>query len=332
MNDFHVTTRRRWRTRRVGALALTAALAVVGPMACTAKAADTKGAKAIKGSLKGTVSIDGSSTVFPLAEAAAELFQRDQKGVRVTVGESGTGGGFKKFCAGEIDISNASRPIAADEIAACTAKGVTYRQFTVANDGIAIVVNPSNKVSCITVAQLKKVWNRGSTVKNWKDIDPKFAELDLKLFGAGTASGTFDFFTQAVNGKAKQSRSDYNATEDDNVTVSGVAGTKGGRGYFGLSYAELNATKVKLLGVDSGNGKCVVPSTKTVQAGTYAPLSRPLFIYVSAKAIKRPEVLAYVEYQLANLDTLAKRTLFVPLTAKQKVASVAALAELKKLG
>ena len=331
MNDFHISTRSRWRTQRVAALALAAAAALGGPMACTAKAADTKGAAA-KGPLKGTVSIDGSSTVFPLAEAAAELFQRDQNGVRVTVGESGTGGGFKKFCAGETDISNASRPIAADEIAACKAKGVTYRQFTVANDGIAIVVNPSNNVSCITVAQLKKVWDRGSTVKNWKDIDAKFAKLDLKLFGAGTASGTFDFFTQAVNGKAKQSRSDYNATEDDNVTVSGVAGTKGGLGYFGLSYAELNATKVKLLGVDSGDGKCVVPSTKTVQDGSYAPLSRPLFIYVSARAIKRPEVLAYVEYQLANLDTLAKRTLFVPLTDKQKVASAAALAELKKLG
>ena len=319
---------RRHAVRSLHALAVVAIAvplaftAVLGPLAAPAAA----------GPAKGTVSIDGSSTVFPLSEAAAELFQNAQKNVRVTVGESGTGGGFKKFCAAEIDISNASRPIAADEIAACKAKGVQYRQFTVANDGIAIVANPANKVSCLTVAQLKKVWSRGSTVKNWKDIDASFAKLDLKLFGAGTASGTFDFFTEAVNGKAKQSRTDYNATEDDNVTVSGVAGTKGGMGYFGLSYAELNANKVKLLAVDPGNGKCVVPSSKTVQDGTYAPLSRPLFVYVSATALKRPEVLAFVEYQLANLDKLAKRALFVPLTAKQKTASAAALAELKKLG
>lgn len=318
------STRRSARALGFLVVPLIAATACVGASAPPSSAATA---------VAGTVTIDGSSTVFPLSEAAAELFQKEQKKVRVTVGESGTGGGFKKFCAGETDISNASRPISADEKALCAKNSVTFREFVIANDGIALVVNPTNKaISCLTVAQLKKIWDTGSKIKNWNEVDPKFPKLDLKLFGAGTASGTFDFFTEAVNGKAKQSRADYNATEDDNVTVRGVSGTKGGLGYFGLSYAELNANKVKLLAVDSGNGKCVVPSTKTVQDGSYSPLSRPLMMYVSAKALKRPEALAFTEFALANLDKLAKRTLFVPLTAKQKTSATAALTELKKLG
>ncbi len=284
------------------------------------------------GKLSGAVKIDGSSTVFPFGEVAADLFGGKNPDVQVTVGESGTGGGFKKFCNGEIDLSAASRPIKAEEIAACKAKGITYDQLTIANDGIAIVVNPSNKVTCLTVAQLKKIWDQGSTVKNWKEVDPKFADLPMKLFGAGTSSGTFDYFTEAINGKAKQSRSDYNATEDDNVSVRGVAGTKGGLGYFGLSYAELNKKKVKTLGVDAGSGKCVVPSTKTVQDGSYKPLSRPLFYYANAASLKRPQVLAFAEFMLENLDSIAKEALFVPLTAPQKAASKKALDGLKAKG
>jgi phosphate transport system substrate-binding protein len=282
--------------------------------------------------LKGTVKIDGSSTVFPFGEAAADLFGEEFPSVQVTVGESGTGGGFKKFCAGEIDLAAASREIKDDEIAACKTKGISFKQLTIANDGIAMVVNPSNKaVNCLTVAQLKKIWDQGSTVKNWKTVDPKFGDLPLKLFGAGTASGTFDFFTEAVNGKAKRSRADYNATEDDNVTVRGVSGTKGGLGYFGLSYAELNKKKVKVLGVDAGNGKCVKPSVKTVQDGTYRPLSRPLFFYASAKSLKQPQVLAFAEYIMENLDVLAQEALFVPLTKAQQAIAKATLAELKAM-
>ncbi len=282
--------------------------------------------------LAGSIKIDGSSTIFPFGEAAADLFQEENPSVQVTVGESGTGGGFKKFCAGEIDLAAASRPIKQDEIDSCKTKGIAYRQLVIANDGIALVVNPSNKaVSCLKVADLKKIWDKGSTVKNWKEIDPKFGDLSLKLFGAGTASGTFDFFTEAINGKAKQSRADYNATEDDNVTVRGVSGTKGALGYFGLSYAILNKKKVKVLGIDSGNGTCVVPSSKTVQDGSYKPLSRPLFFYVSAKSLKQPQVLAFAEFMLENLDELATESLFVPLTSTQKAAAKKTLEELKAL-
>ncbi len=296
--------------------------------------ATTAVAPAASAKLSGSVKVDGSSTVFPFSEAAAELFSKDGAGkdVKVTVGESGTGGGFKKFCVGETDVSNASRPITAAETKLCADSGVKYQEFTVANDGLSLVVNPSNNfAACLTTAQLKKIWDANSQINNWKDVDPLFPSLSMKLFGAGTASGTFDYFTEAINGKAKQSRSDYNATEDDNVTVVGVAGSPGGLGYFGLSYALENAAKVKIVAVDSGNG-CIVPSTKTVQDGTYKPLGRPLFVYVSAKALKRPEVLGFLEFTLENLDDLAKRALFIPLTAPQKATASASLEKLKQLG
>jgi phosphate transport system substrate-binding protein len=276
-------------------------------------------APASAASLSGTVTVDGSSTVFPLAEAAAELFQKNvAKDVRVTVGESGTGGGFKKFCAGETDISNASRPISASERADCAKNNVKFEEFAVANDGLSVVVNPNNNfAACMTVAELKKIWNAGSTITNWKDVNPLYPDLGMKLFGAGTASGTFDYFSEAINGKAKVHRSDYNATEDDNVTVVGVAGSPGGIGYFGLSYALENANKVKIVQIDAGDGKCITPSTATVQDGTYKPLGRPLFIYVSAAALKKPHVEGFVEYWISNTDTLNKRALFVPLTKPQ---------------
>ena len=268
--------------------------------------------------LEGTIRIDGSSTVAPLTEAAAELFQAENPGVRVTVGTSGTGGGFEKFCAGETDISDASRPIKPDEEAPiCKKNGVAYEEVQVANDGLAVVVNPQNDFArCLTVAELKKIWDKGSKVKNWRQVKPSFPSLEMKLFGAGTDSGTFDYFTEAINGEEGRSRPDYNATEDDNVTVQGVSGSEGGIGYFGLSYAQQNEGKVKAIEVDGGDG-CVAPSTETVQSGEYKPLSRPLFIYPSGKALERPEVKAFVDFYLENQDRITEQALFVPMTPKQ---------------
>jgi phosphate transport system substrate-binding protein len=280
--------------------------------------------------LSGTITVDGSSTVAPLSEAAAELFQQENPDVRVTVGTSGTGGGFEKFCAGETDISDASRAIEADEIKACEAKGIKYEEIQVANDGLSVVVNNQNTwANCLTTAQLKKIWDKGSTVNNWNQVDPSFPNEPLKLFGAGTDSGTFDYFTDAINGEEGRSRSDYSATEDDNVTVTGVSGAKGGLGYFGLSYLQENEGKIKGIQVDGGGGGCVAPSTETVQDGSYKPLSRPLFIYPSDAALKRPEVKAFAEFYVNNYQKIAEEALFVPLTeaqaaeAKQKVAQLA---------
>ena len=288
-------------------------------------AADSTG----KSKLSGTIKIDGSSTVAPLSEAAAELFQAENSGVRVTVGTSGTGGGFEKFCAGETDISDASRPIKDDEEAPiCKKNGVAYEEVQVANDGLAVVVNKDNDwAKCLTVEQLKKVWQKGSKLNNWKQIDPKFPDEKLSLFGAGTDSGTFDYFTDAINGEEGNSRSDYNATEDDNVTVQGVSGSKGGLGYFGLSYFEQNQDKLTDVQIDGGGG-CVTPTSETVQSGEYKPLSRPLFIYPSDKALKRPEVKAFVKFYVDNVDRITKQALFVDLTDEQKTESQSRVAKL----
>jgi phosphate transport system substrate-binding protein len=312
----------RWR---YGALLL-----AIGTLAAACGGGNNDGGSADGGSqLSGTINIDGSSTVAPLSEAAAELFQEQNSGVRVTVGTSGTGGGFEKFCAGETDISNASRAIEADETAACESKGIKYEEVQVANDGLSVVVNNQNTwANCLTTAQLKAIWDKGSKVNNWNQVDPSFPNEPLKLFGAGTDSGTFDYFTNAINGEEGRSRSDYSATEDDNVTVTGVSGTKGGLGYFGLSYLQENEGKVKGVQVDGGSG-CVAPSTETVQDGSYTPLSRPLFIYPSDKALKRPEVKAFLDFYVNNYQKIAEEALFVPLTeeqaatAKQKVTQLA---------
>jgi phosphate transport system substrate-binding protein len=282
--------------------------------------------------LSGAVKVDGSSTVAPLSTAAAEFFAEEQPKVRVTVGTSGTGGGFKKFCAGETDISDASRPIKKDDAGeglACEKNGIRYEEFMVANDALTVVVNKDNTwADCLTVAQLKKIWEPGSKVNNWKQVDPKFPSEPLKLFGAGTDSGTFDYFTQAINGKEKASRTDYSPTEDDNVTVQGVSGSKGGLGYFGFSYFEENASKLKAVKVDGGKG-CVAPSVQAAQDGTYTPLARPLFIYPSAKALTRPEVVAFVEYYVENHKQIAEDSKFIPLNAEQETELKAALDKLK---
>jgi phosphate transport system substrate-binding protein len=278
--------------------------------------------------LSGTIRVDGSSTVGPLTEAAAEFFQQENAGVQVTVGISGTGGGFEKFCNGETDISDASRPIEDDEKKACASEGITFAEAQVANDGLSVVVNPENTwATCLTVAQLKSVWEQGSNIDNWNQIDPSFPDVPLELFGAGTDSGTFDYFTAAINGEEGNSRTDYQATEDDNVTVQGVAGTKGGMGYFGLSYYEQNPDKLKLLQIDGGKG-CVTPSKETVQSGEYTPLSRPLLIYVKDASLKRPVVDAFIKFYIDNAERIANQAQFVPLTAEQAAASRNAMDQL----
>jgi phosphate transport system substrate-binding protein len=293
-------------------LVLGAALAVA--LAATTLAAATV-SSAVK--LKGNISADGSSTVGPYTRSAAELFRRKHPAVQITVGISGTGGGFQRFCNGEIDLADASRAIKAAEIQACQKNGIKWVAFAVANDGITLVVNKQNTwANCLSVQQLKKIWEPGSKVDNWNEIDPSFPNQKLKLFGAGTDSGTFDFFTEAINGKARASRSDYAATENDNVTVEGVAGEKGGLGYFGLSYFEENKKKLKALKVDAGRG-CVAPTKKTVQKNTYRPLSRPLFIYAKRTSFQRAEVRAFIGYILQNERRIAQRSRFVSLTNNQ---------------
>ena len=275
------------------------------------------GGEAAASDLSGAIVIDGSSTVAPLATLVAERFEDANPGVSVTVGTSGTGGGFEKFCAGETDISNASRAIKDEEVVLCGDGGVKYSELLVAGDGIAIVANPENDwATCLTVDQLALMWGPDSTATSWKDIDPSFPDEALKLYGPGTDSGTFDFFTDAINGEEGASRTDYSPSEDDNVTIQGVNGEKGGLGYFGLSYYEENKDKLKLIEVDNGSG-CVAPSPETVQAGEYAPLSRPLFMYVSATAAERPEVLAFAQYFLDNQEAINREALFVPLSEEQ---------------
>jgi phosphate transport system substrate-binding protein len=259
--------------------------------------------------------------VAPLSEAVAEAFQAENPDVRVTVGTSGTGGGFEKFCAGETDISDASRQVEEEEMQACAKEGIKFEELTVANDGIAVALNPENPVTCLTVDQLNQMWKPGAKVSSWGEIDglePASFKEELKLFGPGTDSGTFDFFTEAINGEEGASRTDYNNVgEDDNQTVRGVQGNTGGLGYFGLSFIKENEGEIKAAEVDGGSG-CVAPSNETVQDGSYKPLARALYIYPSDKAIKRPEVKAFLEFYVENAQELAEQALFVPLTDQQK--------------
>jgi phosphate transport system substrate-binding protein len=267
--------------------------------------------------LSGRIEADGSSTVGPYTTAAAERYQQQNSGVQVTVGVSGTGGGFERFCRGETDLSNASRPIKEEEATACKDKGVEYAEFQVANDALTVVVNKDNDwVTCLTTEQLAKIWGPSSEVNNWNQVDASFPDEKLSLFGPGTDSGTFDYFTGEINGEEGASRSDYNASEDDNTTVTGVAGEKGGLGYFGFSYFEENQDKLNAVEIDGGDG-CVAPSVTAAQDGTYKPLSRPLFIYVKKDALTRPEVAAFMQYVLDNETAIAEASQFVPLTDEQ---------------
>lgn len=265
-----------------------------------------------------TVKIDGSSTVFPVTEAVAEDFQASKKGkVKVTVGISGTGGGFKKFCRGETDISNASRPILTQEMEACKQAGIEYYELPVAFDALTVMVNPQNNwVDKMTVAELKKIWEPSAqgTITKWNQIRPTWPDAPLKLYGAGSDSGTFDYFTEAIVGKAKSSRGDFTASEDDNVLVQGIKNDKNSLGYFGYAYYAENKDKLKAVAVDSGKG-AVSPSPVSVENGTYSPLSRPIFIYVSKKSVARPEVKEFVEYYIQKAPTLVPQVKYVAFPA-----------------
>lgn len=273
------------------------------------------------------VKIDGSSTVFPITEAVAEEFQKEKK-IKVTVGISGTGGGFKKFCRGEIDISEASRPILTKEMDACKEAGVQYIELPVAYDALTVVVNPKNDfIKSMTVDELKKMWGPDAQgkIKSWKQVNAAWPDKPLKLFGAGSDSGTFDYFTEAIVGKAKSSRGDFTASEDDNVLVQGVSNDMGAIGYFGYAYYEENQDKLKAVPIVAKAGApAVSPSAETVMNGTYQPLSRPLFIYVNATAAAfKPEVKAFVDYYLANAPALVKEVKYVPLPANEYAAVTA---------
>ncbi len=308
---------------KIAAFTATFAAAALLLSACGGQPADGGDAEG----LTGPVTADGSSTVAPLAEAAADFFRDVEPGVNVTVATSGTGGGFKAFCAGETDISDASRPIKDEEAAECDANGVEFTEIVIANDGLAVVVNTENDwAEDLTVEQLNTIWSPESegVITNWNQVDPSFPDVPLALFGAGTDSGTFDYFTDAINGEEGAIRADYSPSEDDNITVQGVSGDPGGIGFFGLSYVEENADVIKAVTV---NG--VYPTVETVQDGTYTPLGRPLFIYVANSSYTdKPQVKAFVDYFVENSVSIAEEALFVPLTSEQISLATEELASL----
>jgi phosphate transport system substrate-binding protein len=298
------------------ALAASAILAI-GVAACGGDDDDDGGSS---GNLSGNIRVDGSSTVGPLTEAMAEQFKTENPDVNVTVGTSGTGGGFEKFCAGETDISDASRAIEEDEVKVCEQNGVAFEEIQVANDALTVVVNPNNPVTCLTVDQLKSVWEPKSKLNNWSEIQglqPSF-DAELALYSPGTDSGTFDFFTEAINGEegAQRTAGVNDIGEDDNATVTGVGGADGGMGYFGFSFFQENQDKVKALEIDGGQG-CVAPSPQSAQDGSYTPLSRPLFVYPSAQALENETVDAFLKFYLDNINAVAEQIGFIPLTEQQ---------------
>jgi phosphate transport system substrate-binding protein len=269
------------------------------------------------GDLSGSVVVDGSSTVAPLGEAAAELFMMETPGVQVTVGTSGTGGGFEKFCNGETDISEASRTIKDEEAEICDGNGIAYEGLTVANDALTVLVHPDNPVQCLSVDQLSQIWSPDSDLSRWDEIDGIDFDAPLDLYGPGTDSGTFDYFTDAINGEEGAQRTDYNNIgEDDNTGIIGVEGSPGGMFYVGFSYYVENQDRVKALEIDGGDG-CVAPSLETVQDGSYSPLARGLYIYPSDTALDKPEVLAFVEYFINNAESIADAAGFIGMTDEQ---------------
>ena len=268
--------------------------------------------------LAGRVRADGSSTLAPFVSLAAERFGKLNPGVQVSVGVAGTGGGFERFCRGETDLSNASRPIEDEERAACERRRIRFIELHVANDGLSVVVSRENDwADCLTVAQLRRIWQPGSKVDSWREVDEAFPDEELTLAGPGTDSGTFDYFTEVIVGEEGASRTDYTASEDDNVIVNAVAGERGALGYLGLSYLEQNEGRLRPVPIDGGDG-CVTPSSETVQSGEYRPLSRPLFVYVNRDRLDaKLEVDAFLDFILANQRRIAGRSLFVPLTQEQ---------------
>lgn len=285
-------------------------------------------------SLAQVVKVDGSSTVFPITEGIAEDFQKANKGLKVTVGVSGTGGGFKKFCRDEIDVANASRPILAKEMADCKAAGVEYFEMPVAFDALTVVINPKNTwLKEATVAELKTMWEPAAQGKilRWNQINPAWPDLPMKLFGAGADSGTFDYFTEAIVGKAKSSRGDFTASEDDNVLVQGVAGDVNAIGYFGYAYYAENTSRLKALPIIEKAGKpAVLPSAQTVANGAYQPLARPIMIYVNVKSVAKPEVKKFVEFYMAHAAKIANEVKYVALPDSIYKANLKHMADGKK--
>lgn len=308
-----------WRSKAAAAVA-------VPVLAFTAAACGEAGGG---GGLTGSISVDGSSTLGPLTSAAGELFKEENSQVDVAVGTSGTGGGFEKFCAGETDISDASRPIKDEEKEACEKKGVEFKELVVANDALTVLVHKDNPVDCLTVEQLKQIWEPKSKVENWSDIDGLKANFDEKteLYGPGTDSGTFEYFTEEINGEKGEQRTNYNDIgENDNSGITGVAGSKGGMFYSGFSYYEQNQDKVKALEIDGGDG-CVAPSVESVQDGTYKPLGRPLFIYPAAKSLEQEHIKKFVDFYVENHAEIAKAGGFIGLTEEQAAKSAEELAK-----
>lgn len=310
--------------------ALACSLLAIGVAACgDDEESSATGSSGGEGELSGTISIDGSSTVQPFAEAAGELFKQENPEVDVTVGAAGTSGGFEKFCAGETDISDASRPIEPEEEKLCADEGVEYTEVPVANDGISVVTNPELAISCLTTDQLKQLWADDS-VTNYSelgedaDTGEPLPDAEVSLYGPGTDSGTFDYFTEEINGEEGVSRKEYQPSEDDNVLVQGVAGDPAGLGYFGFSYYEQNADSLNLVSVDDGKG-CIAPSVETIQSGEYSPLARPIFMYPSAEALEKPEVEAFMQYITDNYTEIAEAAQIVPMSEEQGSEAQAAL-------
>lgn len=314
------------KTIKFAALAATAAATALVLSACGGQSTESTGDM-----LSGAVVIDGSSTVAPLTEAAADLYRDVEAGVNVTVATSGTGGGFEKFCAGETDLSNASRGIKDEEAALCAENGIEFTEIIVANDGLAVVVPAENDfVQCLTVEQLNTIWGPEAegTITSWNQVDPSFPDVELALFGPGTDSGTFDYFTKEINGEEGAIRTDYSPSEDDNVLVQGISGAEGGLGFFGLSYVTENADLVRAVDVDGGEG-CVAASEESVQDGSYTPLGRPLFVYVNnASYTDKPQVKSFVDFYIENQSEVAALAIFIGLTDEQVAIATEELASL----
>jgi phosphate transport system substrate-binding protein len=305
---------------------LSAILTVAFAMAACGGDAGNGGSDMGAAGLTGAVELDGSSTVFPIAEAVAEEFQIANPEVRVSVGFSGSGGGFKRFCAGETDISNASRPIKESEVEACAAARIQFTELPVAWDGLSVLANPGNTFAqCLTVDELRSIWEPGSSVRTWRDVRSEWPTEEIRLYGPGADSGTFDYFTETIMGETGAIRPDFQASEDDNILVQGIAGDEYALGYFGYAYYAENAQRLRLVAVDGGDG-CVAPSDQTIEDGTYSPLARPLFVYVKHSALARPEVEAYVDFMLRSAAALVPATGYHALSAEQYQQGLAAVA------
>ncbi len=270
-----------------------------------------------EGEPQGSIHVDGSSTVYPITEAVVEEFLSEYRGVQVAVGVSGTGGGFKKFCAGEAEVADASRHLKESELARCEANGVDPVEFPIALDGLSVLVNPANDfVSCLTVGELREIWMPESVIESWQQVRPEWPDLKISLYGPGIDSGSFDYFTEHIVGAEDASRADYAASEDDNVLVHGISGDRGALGYFGHAYYVESADVLKLVAVDAGAG-CVYPSLETIRSGEYKPLTRPLFVYADRAALGRPEVVGFVRFYFENVARLAAEVGYVPLAAER---------------